>query len=145
MPRSGRPGSIRGEAARRGVSEYQIRKEREIARAAGSGQPPDLARAAGKGSSQRRRELASLNRLLQQTYPKGSPTYNQVWKDTRKSYDKYGYTLTREILVLQGLNTAYYLRGRQTQLEFSWNIAKGLQSQYADVPASLYWYHGPLG
>lgn len=34
--RSGRPGSIRGEAQRRGVSEYQIRKERE---AAGTGAP----------------------------------------------------------------------------------------------------------
>lgn len=43
MARAGRPGSIRGEAARQGVTEYQIRKQRAIAQGisprAGVGKP----------------------------------------------------------------------------------------------------------
>jgi hypothetical protein len=145
VARVGRPGSIRGEAAARGISEYQVRVERELARAASEGREPSRAKAAGKGSNERRRDLYRLQKLVVRSYPKQSPSYPQVWKDTRAAYDRYGFQAVQDVLVLQGLNTAYYLNGAHMQLEFSWSIARNMRNIYEEIPASLFWYHGALG
>lgn len=141
MARAGRPGTIRGEAARRGISEYQVRKERETQRALAEKRAPDYVKAAGKTGHVQRRQL---DKLLQQAYPKGTASYDKIKTDMLWTYKKYGFDVTRDVLVTSGLNVQYYLHGATGQLEWGKRVAKSWHDLYPDIPESMFWYHGVL-
>ena len=60
-----------------------------------------------------------------------------------KAYDLVGFDETRSLLILQGLNTEYYLSGYPNMIHKM--RGKGVREIYAGVPDAIFWYHGALG